>query len=324
MNYSSKHIGTGILAGLAAALLASGVLVQSGFAMLLYVLTPLPIFIAALGWGTAAGLIAAATASVAVAIVAAPMVAVLIALTSFIPAATGAYLAGLARPAQELGGPKDALVWYPLPDILFRLSLLISVSFVIVGAIVGYGPDMVREISGAVIASLQASDPEFSASDDFREMLQQFLLLGLPAIQAATSLLFLTANFYLALRITERSGVLRRPRDNWPATLRMPRPALPVFALVFAGSMFLSGPAGMIATTFTGALAAGFIMAGLAIVHWRTRAAPWRMFALWLAYFLLIVFAFSALIFLVLGLLDTSRGASLSKAPPANEPPQNQ
>ena len=318
MNYNSKHIGTGVLAGLAAALLASGVLVQSGLAMVLYVLTPLPIFIAALGWGTAAGLIAAATASIAVAIFAAPMVAVLIALTSFIPAATGAYLAGLARPAQELGGPKDALVWYPLPDIMFRLALLISVSFVIVGFIIGYGEEMVRELTGAMIASLQASDPQFNASDDFREMLQQFLLFGLPAIQAATSLMFLTANFYLALRITERSGVLRRPRDNWPATLRMPRPALLVFALTFAGSMFLSGPASMIATTFAGALASGFIMAGLAIIHWRTRGATWRPFALWLAYFLLIIFAFSALVFLVFGLLDTSRGAPLSKDPSQN------
>ncbi|MDM7850581.1 DUF2232 domain-containing protein [Pseudochrobactrum kiredjianiae] len=318
MNYNSKHIGTGVLAGLAAALLASGVLVQSGLAMVLYVLTPLPIFIAALGWGTAAGLIAAATASIAVAIFAAPMVAVLIALTSFIPAATGAYLAGLARPAQELGGPKDALVWYPLPDIMFRLALLIAVSFIIVGAIIGYGEEMVRELTGAMIASLQASDPEFSASDDFRAMLQQFLLFGLPAIQAATSLMFLTANFYLALRITERSGVLRRPRDNWPATLRMPRPALLIFALTFAGSMFLSGPASMIATTFAGALAAGFIMAGLAIIHWRTRGATWRPFALWLAYFLLIIFAFSALVFLVFGLLDTSRGAPLSKDPSQN------
>ncbi len=318
MNYNSKHIGSGILAGLAAALLASGVLAQSGLAILLYILTPLPIFIAALGWGTVASLIAAVTASLAVAIFAAPLNAVLIALTSFIPAATGAYLAGLARPAQELGGPEDALVWYPLPDILFRLALLLAVSFVIVGALIGYGEDMIREFTAILIASLQASDPEFVASDELREILQHVLLIGLPAAQTASSLMLLTANFYLALRITESSGILRRPRDNWPATLRMPRPALPVFALVFAGSMFLTGPAGMIAMAFTGALAAGFIMAGLAIIHWRTRGTVWRPFALWLAYFLLIIFALSAVIFLVIGLLDTSRGAPLSKKPSQN------
>ncbi|WOC15128.1 DUF2232 domain-containing protein [Pseudochrobactrum sp. MP213Fo] len=316
MNTNSKHISTGILAGLAAALLASGVLVQSGFAIALYVLTPLPIFIAALGWGTTAGLIAAGTASIAMAFFAAPMVAVLIALTSFIPAATGAYLAGLARPAQELGGPEDALVWYPLSDILFRLSLLIAASFVIVGIIIGFGQEMINELSAAVIASLKASDPAFNHGEDFNETLKKFLLIALPAIQAATSLLFLTANFYLALRITERAGILRRPRDNWPATLRMPRPALPVFAIFFAGSMFLSGPAGLIATAFAGALAAGFIMSGLAIIHWRTRGAPWRPFALWLAYFLLIIFAFSAVVFLVIGLMDTSRTAPISKDPP--------
>lgn len=315
MTISSKHLGIGILAGLAAALLASGVLVQSGLAMMLYVLTPLPIFIVALGWGTAAGLIAALTASLAVALFAAPMVAVLVALTSFIPAATGAYLAGLARPAQELGGPQDAWLWYPLPDILFRMALLIAVSFVIVGVIIGFGPDMVREISAAVIASLKASDPTFHHSEDFTVMLQNFLLRALPGVQAATSLLFLTGNFYLALRITDRAGILRRPRDNWPATLRMPRPALPVFAVCFAGALFLSGPAGLIATAFSGALATGFILSGLAIVHWRSRGATWRPFALWLAYFLLIIFAFSALVFLVIGLLDTSKAAPISKAP---------
>lgn len=318
MNLSKSNVAIGILAGLAAALLASGVLIQSGLAMLLYVLTPLPIFIAALGWGTSAGTLAGIVASLIVALFAAPMAAVLIALTSFIPAAIGAYLAGLARPATDLGGPKEALVWYPLPDIIFRLALLIALSFVIVGTIINYGPDIVAELSQAIIANLEKSDPQFNTTAEFQQLLQDFMLLSLPAIQTASGLLLLIGNFYLALRISDKSGILRRPRDNWPASLRMPRTALPIFAICFAGSMFLDGIPAMIATAFAGALAAGFIISGLAIMHWRTRGAAWRPAALFLAYFLLLIFVFTALIFLVLGLFDTSRTAPLSNQSPSS------
>lgn len=143
MKFNGTIIGIGILAGLASALMSSGVIAQGGamaaMAMVLYFLTPLPIFVVALGWGSSAGIVAAATATVAVGVVAVPLAALLMALTSFIPAATGAYLSGLARPAEELGGPKDILVWYPLSDIVFRLAMMVALSFIVIGAILGFG-----------------------------------------------------------------------------------------------------------------------------------------------------------------------------------------
>ncbi len=139
MKFNGTIIGIGILAGLASALMSAGVIAQTGamagVAMVLYFLTPLPIFVVALGWGSSAGIVAAAAATIAMGAAASPMVALLMALTSFIPAATGAYLSGLARPAEELGGPKGILVWYPLSDIVFRLALMVAISFVIIGAI---------------------------------------------------------------------------------------------------------------------------------------------------------------------------------------------
>lgn len=57
MKFNGTIIGIGILAGLASALMSSGVIVQGGamaaMVMVLYFLTPLPIFIVALGWGRA-------------------------------------------------------------------------------------------------------------------------------------------------------------------------------------------------------------------------------------------------------------------------------
>lgn len=314
MKFNGTIIGVGILAGLASALMSSGVIAQSGLTMVLYFLTPLPIFVAALGWGSSAGIVAAIAATIAIGGVASPMVALLMALTSYIPAATGAYLSGLARPADELGGPKNIMVWYPLSDIIFRLSLMVAASLIVIGAIIGFGPDMAKEFSNLVIDRVAEADPQFTANDDMRNMMTSMVMFILPAVQAGTCLLILMGNFYMALRLTAASGRLRRPRDDWPATLRMPRTALFVFALALAIA-FLPGPLGLIATTIVGALGTGFMMAGLAIFHARTRGKVWRPVALWLVYVTILLFAFLLCVFMVLGLFDTSKAAPVSKIP---------
>lgn len=316
MKFNGTIIGVGILAGLASALMSSGVIAQSGLAMVLYFLTPLPIFVAALGWGSSAGIIAAFVATAAVSVVAAPMAALLMALTSFIPAATGAYLSGLARPAAEMGGPKDILVWYPLSDIIFRLALMVAVSFLAIGAIIGFGPDMARELANVLITRIAEADPQFTASDDMRDALTSLFMIALPAIQPATCLLILIGNLYIALRMTAASGRLKRPRDDWPSTLRMPRPALLVLALTLAAA-FLPGGIGSAATVFVGAVGAGFMLSGFAIMHARSRGMSWRPVVLWLAYVAVVLFAFLLLAFLVAGLFDTSRTAPVSKTPGA-------
>lgn len=218
MKFNGTIIGIGIMAGLASALMSAGVIVQpglmAGLAMVFYFITPLPIFAAALGWGSSAGIVAALAATGAVGIFAAPMAALLMALTSFIPAATGAYLSGLARPAEELGGPKGVLVWYPLSDITFRLAMMVALSFVIIGAIVGFGPEMARELANTLIDGVAEADQQFTASDETRDSVTMLLMVALPAIQPATCLAILIGNLYLALRLTALSGRLRRPRDD--------------------------------------------------------------------------------------------------------------
>ena len=133
MNLTAKDIGVGLLAGLAAALLSVGVITQSTLAMALLLFSPLPIFVAALGWGTAAGFIAALSMAVAVSVLAAPTAALIIVLITALPAAAASYFTGLARPAEEIGGPKDVIVWYPLADTLLRLALIVGASFIAIG-----------------------------------------------------------------------------------------------------------------------------------------------------------------------------------------------
>lgn len=312
MKFNKTIISVGILAGLASALMSSGVITQSGMAMVLYFLTPLPIFMAALGWGSNAGIIAAIAATVTVSVVSTPMAAVLIALTSFIPAATGAYLSGLARPASDLGGSSHILIWYPLSDIIFRLSLMVAVSFIIIGFLIGFNADMVQSLTGQVMQRLQETDPSYQPDENMRNALAAILMVVLPAMQPAIALAALIGNLYLALRLTGASGRLKRPRDDWPTTLRMPVSALGIFAIALALSFFGAGLA-QAALVFVGAIGSGFLFSGFAIMHLRTRSMSLRPLILWLAYVGVMLLAPLLVIFFVIGLFDTTRTAPVSK-----------
>jgi hypothetical protein len=320
MKLTARDIGVGVLAGFAAALLSVGVITQSTLAMALLLFSPLPIFVAALGWGTAAGLIAAISMAVVVSVLAAPMAALIVVLITALPAAAASYFTGLARPADEIGGPKDVMVWYPLADTLLRLALIIAASFIVIGMLVGFGDELAADLAKSLGQQLAASNPELAANADVAQSMALFVVRVLPALQPAVWVMIIVANLYLALRLTAASGKLRRPHDDWPRALRMPRAALIIFAIACA-ACFLPGGIGYAATAISGALGAGFTMAGFAILHARTRGAPWRPLALWFAYLAVLLFAFVLFLFLLAGLFDTSRNAPVSKA--ANTTPPN-
>jgi hypothetical protein len=323
MKLTAKDFGVGVLAGFAAALLSIGVITQSTLAMALLLFSPLPIFAAALGWGTAVGFVAALSMAVAVSVLAAPMAALIVVLITALPAAAASYFAGLARPAEEIGGPKDVTVWYPLADTLLRLALIVAASFIVIGVLVGFNDDLAGELAKSLGQQLAASNPELAGNADVAQSMAEFVVRVLPALQPAVWMMVIVANLYLALRLTGASGKLRRPHDDWPRALRMPRAALIIFAVACA-ACFLPGGAGYAATAIAGALGAGFTMAGFAILHARTRGASWRPVALWLAYLAVVLFAFVLFLFLLAGLFDTSRNAPVSKAANTNPPDNDQ
>ncbi|MGH6762779.1 MAG: DUF2232 domain-containing protein [Phyllobacterium sp.] len=321
MRISGTDIGVGILAGLAAALLTAGATGQAGLAMLLYFLSPLPIFVAALGWGTASAIAAAVSTALAISFFASPMSALLVLLTMVLPAAAASYFSGLARPAEELGGPKDSLVWFPLSDTLFRLAVITSIAFIIIGTIIGFGDELSRGLAEAFARSMTEVDPEFAADAEFIDWLASFLVTALPIIQTATWMLVLVGNFYLAQRLTAISGRLKRPRDDWPTALRMPKAAVFAFAIAIALT-FLSGGIGHMAAAVAGALGTAFTLAGLAITHQRSRVVARRGLLLWALYLALMLFPFLIIPFLFIGLIDTTRTAPVSENGNAN-PPNN-
>jgi hypothetical protein len=125
----------------------------------------------------------------------------------------------------------------------------------------------------------------------------------LPAASAVSWLTALVFNLWLAGRITLAAGQLRRP---WPDISAMEYPS--GTALMLLASLLATGAkgtAGAVGTAFLGAFFLAYVLAGLAVIHYVTRAKPWRPFGLWLLYIgLLVVAVWIAVIIALVGLAD--------------------
>ena len=100
----------------------------------------------------------------------------------------------------------------------------------------------------------------------------------------------------------------------------MSLPAAATFGLPAALALsFAGGFGGLAAGGFAGAYIFAFVLMGLAVAHFVTRASPWRMFTLAALYILLVVYSLPAAILLALiGLGETLFGyrAAFSRGPP--------
>ena len=301
MNFDGKSIAIGVAAGFAAALLSVGSVVQTSLSLLLFFVAPLPVLVAGLGWGSAAGMAGVVASFAGVASFASVLPAAVIAVTITIPAAALAYLASLAKTA-----PDGELQWYPLGGILFRLALMLSAGFIMVGLMVGYDAQSGKAFADAVIKQVLATNPDIQMSAENQAAFTSFLTRLLPFLEPSAWLLIMLANFYLGLALARLSGRLKRPRDFWPLALRMPRPALTLLAVAMALT-FVSGGVGYAASVPSGAFIAAFCVSGLAAFHAATLGKPWRFPALWMTYVAIILASFLIFPFFFAGLYVSAR-----------------
>nr|WP_210264370.1 DUF2232 domain-containing protein [Ensifer adhaerens] len=297
---------TGALAGVTAALLSMGANTQSSLTIVLYAASALPILIAGLGWGNAAAITAIISAGATAAALISPQFALLILVVTLIPAGWLSHLANLARPATELGGPDGALAWYPLSDILSHLAGLVTAGMIIVGFIVGYDSGVSDRMVDIVIEAVKAQEPLYNPDAAAIAQIKSIFTLALPLIQGAVWVVMLFTAYYIATRIVQMSGKSLRPREDIPSTLRMHRNAI----FIFLGGLvltFLGGAPATIGALICGTFGAGFLLAGFASFHFRTRGKSWRLPVLWIAYLSVLVFTIPAIFFLLTGLTDTRR-----------------
>lgn len=316
LNWTS--IATGLVAGVTAALLSLSANVQSTLAIVFFAGSALPILIAGLGWGNAAALTAVVAGGAVAAAMASSHFALLIVIITLIPAGWLSNLANLARPASELGGPKDALAWYPLSNILTHLAAMVTLGMVAVGAIIGYSGELAAQMVDMMIEALKQQEPLYNPDPAAIAQMKAIFGVALPLVQGALWVLLLFAAYYIATLIVRLSGKGLRPREDMPTAIRMHRNAIYVFLggllLCFAGGI----PA-VIGALICGTFGAGFVLSGFAILHQRSRGKAWRLPVLWLAYCSVLLFALPVLFILVLGLTDTRRAIALTPSGPKPE-----
>jgi hypothetical protein len=294
----------GIAAGVVAAILSVGSVVQNALSIILFMLSPLPILLAGLGWGPVAAFVSVIACALSIAGVAGAIPALVVSATTAIPAAVGAYLSGMARAGQ--GGGE----WFPLGSILLIIALTDAAGFVISGLAIGYNAAFVEQLSKEITKQIAVNNPDLATDPAAVQDFVNFLMASIPYLQPASWLMIVMGNLWLALAIARRSGLFKRPQDNWPDALHLPFPALALLALAIFGAWF-SSSLGTAIAAFAGALGMAFTMTGFAYLHAQTRGKPWRPAALWLSYVATITFG-AAPIFLFAGLYRSAKNSAKS------------
>jgi hypothetical protein len=278
----------GLGAGAAAALLFASVASGSIAAVILFYLAPLPIAIAALGWGHVSGLIAAAVATTVIAVlsgiffIAVPVIA--------FGAWWLGYLALLARPASN-GGGGGTLEWYPLGRLVLWAALLGTL--VVAAAVPNFGTDQ---------ESLQAALRKTYERILRDQALIDILVVAVPPAAAVFSTITNLFNLWLAARIVRISGRLARP---WPdlAALSLPPLSAGLLAAAIVGS-FLPDLVGVLFGALAASLLMAFAVLGFAVLHAITRGMGSRAIVLAGVYGLTIVFGWPVLAMSLLGLAE--------------------
>lgn len=312
MTLNVNSILIGLLAGFASALLLVGAGTPSFLTIFLFSSAALPIFIAGLGWSNQAAVAAVITAFIILMFAATPEAALTSAVTTLLPSAWLAHLSTLARPASELGGPDDQLVWYPLPQLMLHSATFMAIATLIIGWMIGYNAEIVDQIVDNLILALNqsgdATQANFVLADP--EATKAALTKLIPFMQSAMWLIILFSAWYFAAHIVRLSGRSKRPRDNVHLSLRMPQLAL-VFLGVGLILMFFDGTISYIGAAIAGAFASGFMMSGLAVLHMKAAGKMWRNAALWGTYVCILLFSFPAAIFAIMGLFEAGKPTPL-------------
>src|SRR5712664_2703674 len=207
-----------LAAGCASALMFASIISGALISLLLFYLAPLPLMVAAIGWGPLSATVGGIAAAVGLGAIFGLPYCIAFAVTVAMPAWWLGHLALLGRPvtngASSGNGASPvapALEWYPVGRILLWITGFAALTTM--AALLTLGTDAVA-ITGALrrglLRIIGQSDPATSAEVEQRI---DALVAIAPAAAALVAMLTLTLNLWLAAKITATSARLHRP---WP------------------------------------------------------------------------------------------------------------
>jgi predicted membrane protein DUF2232 len=310
-----------IVAGSASALMFASIISGALISLLLFYLAPLPLMVAALGWGPLSATIGGIVAATGLGAIFGLPYGIAFAVTVALPAWWLGHLALLGRSTDNGASGNGArsvapdLEWYPVGRILLWITGFAALSTM--AALLTVGTDA-ASITGALKRGLlRILGPREAASTGESEQWIDALVTIAPAAAAIVAMMTLTLNLWLAAKITATSGRLQRP---WPDLKAAVLPPMTLAALCVAIAFaFAGGLLAIVAQILTAALMIAYALTGFAVLHTLTLALKSR--ALWLsaAYAIVVVFGWPVLAMVVLGLADAIFGLRqryLQRRPP--------
>lgn len=253
-------------AGLAGALLFVLAARASLATVILGYFAPMPLMIAALGYGLSVGAAAAAIGGAFIAAMFHPALGLLYIVSIGAPAILIA-AAALLAPTGADGRRRDFA-----PTAAVLTSALVAAVAIGGGLLFfawklgGFDALMAGAIKeGQPIVEAMIKDSKAAGALDAAQ-LTRYLVMAAPVGIAASQLLTMTINLYLAGRVSQISGNLPRPWPSIPDDLAIP----PAFGALFAaacGLTLLGGLPGIIAGIVASVFGMAFALQGLALAH---------------------------------------------------------
>jgi hypothetical protein len=298
-------------AGCASALMFASIISGALISLLLFYLAPLPLMVAAMGWGPLAATVGGIAAAIGLGAMFGLPYCIAFALMVALPAWWLGHLALLGRPVDSGVSPGNGasptapvLEWYPVGRVLLWIAGFAALTTM--AALLTLGTDAAT-ITGAMHRGLlRIFGSRGTASTGEAEQWIDALVTIAPAAAAIAAMMTLTLNLWLAARITATSGRLHRP---WPDLKSTALPPMTLAALCVAIALcFAGGLLAILAEIVATALMMVYAFTGFAVLHTLTLALKSR--ALWLgaAYAIVVVFTWPVLAMVALGLADALFG----------------
>ncbi|MET1046805.1 MAG: DUF2232 domain-containing protein [Hyphomicrobium sp.] len=284
--------------------------------IVLFLLTPLSLYLTGLGLGPIAAAIAAITATTCVLLIANPLAAEVYAVSTALPAVVCTRLALLSR---DVDGERH---WYPIGRIIVVAAIFAGIFTMLALMLMGGDIDTLTKLMRTVVESFVKNElsqipgaPALGPPEI--DEITRSTLFSLPWALGLLAMGTIILNLWLAGRITLASGRLQRP---WPDLTAFTLPAGATFALLIAiGLSFIGGLAGLLAAGVAAPLTLAFALVGLALIHSLTRGSQWRTFILTALYIGVLFLPHIGLLLAIAGLAETVfRYRSAGKPPAAS------
>jgi hypothetical protein len=299
-------------AGCASALMFVSIVSGAPISLLLIYFAPLPLMVAALGWGPLAATVGGIMAATTIGAIFGFPLCIAFVITIALPAWWLGHLALLGRPVTNVVSSGNGaspvaptLEWYPVGRILLWISGFAVLTML--AALLTLGSDVAVITETLRRGLLRFVGPRDAASaDEIEQRIDALVAIG-PALAANVAMLRLTLNLWLATKIAGTSGRLHRPKPDLKS-VALPPMTLVVLTVAVA-FCFVGGLLAMVAQIVAAALMMAYALTGFAVLHTLTLGSKNR--GLWLicSYAILVLSGgWLIVVMLALGLADAIFG----------------